>query len=147
MSNVVRTDVPLSPSGTTIVRLDKKAKAELAEQAKYRPTACVARMRFDLEAACYNELKDNQIDLDSYCNARGLHPYTLQYIRQNREFATCPLRHVSKRLDSLFYATGLTADASGTGVTDGFVATVVDLISSCSSFRASTGLRCYRSSS
>ena len=102
MSNVVRTDVPLSPSGTTIGRLDKKAKAELAEQAKYRPTACVARTRFDLEAACYNELKDNQIDLDSYCNARGLHRYTLQYIRQNREFATCPLRHVSNRLDSLF---------------------------------------------
>ena len=102
MSDVVRTDVPPSPSGTTIVRLDKKAKAELAEQAKYRPTVSVARMRFDIETACYNELKDNQLDLDRYCNARGLHPYTLQYVRKNREFATCPLRHVSKRLDSLF---------------------------------------------
>ena len=102
MSDVVRTDIPMSPSGTTIVRLDKKAKAEVLAQDKYRPTASVSRMRFDIEAACYNELKDNQIDADVYCRARGLHPYTLQYVRKNREFATCPLRHVSKRLESLF---------------------------------------------
>ena len=102
MSDVVRTDIPLSPSGTTIVRLDSSAKAKLAAEAQYRPTVSVARMRFDIEAACYNELKDNQLDLDRYCNARGLHPYTLQYVRKNREFATCPLRHVSKRLESIY---------------------------------------------
>ena len=102
LSDAVRTDVPLSPSGTTIVRLGSAEKERLAEEAKFRPTVSVARMRFDIEAACYNELKDNQLDMDRYCNARGLHPYTLQYIRKHREFATCPLRHVSKRLESLY---------------------------------------------
>ena len=40
--------------------------------------------------------------MDRYCNARGHHPNTLQYIRKHREFATCTLRHVSKRLESLY---------------------------------------------
>ena len=102
LDNVTRSGIPLSPLGTTIVRLSSADKARLAEEAKYRRTVAVSRMRFDIEAACYNELKDNQLDMDRYCNARGLHPYTLQYIRKNREFATCPLRHVSKRLESLY---------------------------------------------
>ena len=98
----MRSDIPLLPSGATIVRLGSAEKARLAEEAKFRPTVSVARMRFDMEAACYNELKDNQLDMDRYCNARGLHPYTLQYIRQHKEFAPCPLRHVSKRLEPLY---------------------------------------------
>ena len=61
LSEVVRTDIPLSPSGTTIVRLGTANKARLAEESKFRPSVAVTRMRFDIETACYNELKDNQL--------------------------------------------------------------------------------------
>ena len=59
------------------MRLSSADKARLAEEAKYCSIVAVLRMRYDIEAACYNKLKDNQLDMDRYCNARGLHPYTL----------------------------------------------------------------------
>ena len=55
----MRSDIPLLPSGATIVRLGSAENARLAEEVKFRPTVSVARMRFDIEATCYNELKDN----------------------------------------------------------------------------------------
>ena len=48
LSDVVRTDVPLSPSGTTVIRLDSAAKARIAEEAKFRPSVSVTHLRFDI---------------------------------------------------------------------------------------------------